>query len=181
MQFPFALDALFYEGTGLKDAELGATYDDGRVNIRLWTLTAKTVKIQVTDTDDISNNVFTDMEYDADTGIWSFSGDATELDRKLYRYEVEVFHRSTGQVETSRVTDPYSLDDEDLKPAGWNDIDQSRPEDVVVYETHIRDISIFDKDAGGNVTPENNGKFRAPLPKPIAPVCSTFSHSGIMA
>ena len=95
--FPFALDALFYEGTDLKDAKLGATYEGDKVNLRLWAPTAKTVKVQITDTDDISNNSFEEMDYDADTGIWSYSGDEAELDRKLYRYEVEVFHRSTGR------------------------------------------------------------------------------------
>ena len=173
IQFPFALDALFYDNTELKNTKLGATYEDGKVNIRLWAPTAKNVKIQVSDTPD-ANNSFQPMKRDDKTGVWSFSGDESALDRKFYRYEVEVYHRSTGKVETSRVTDPYSLtvttngqftqvinlDDPDLKPGGWEDMDQSRPDDIVVYETHIRDISLSDKDAGG-VNTENNGKYRA--------------------
>ena len=58
-------------------------------------------------------------------------------------------------------TQIINLDDDNLKPAGWSEIDQSRPDDIVVYETHIRDISIFDKNTGGDVNPENSGKFRA--------------------
>ena len=176
IQFPFVLDALFYEGTDLKDARLGATYEGDKVNIRLWAPTAKSVKIQITDTpDNSSKHTFVEMDYDHETGIWSHSGSESDLDRKFYRYEVEVYHRSTDQVETSRVTDPYSLtvatngtftqiinlNDHDLKPDGWDDIVQTRPDDIVVYETHIRDISVFDTDTGAGVNLENNGKFRA--------------------
>ena len=175
IQFPFALDALFYEGTDLKDAQLGATFAGGNVNIRLWAPTARKVELQLAETEDDIDAEFVAMDYDSETGVWSYSGDEAELNRKFYRYRVEVYHRSTGRVETSLVTDPYSLtvttngrftqvinlDDADLKPAGWDSIVQSRPDDIVVYETHIRDISIFDKDTGNGVNLENNGKFRA--------------------
>ncbi|MBL1828594.1 hypothetical protein ELE35_30070, partial [Klebsiella pneumoniae] len=79
-----------------------------------------------------------------------------------------------GKFEKNLVTDPYSLalstnsrrsqiadlSDANLKPQGWDSL--KKPpleafEDVVVYELHVRDFSVFD-----NTVPENlRGTFRA--------------------
>ncbi len=69
---------------------------------------------------------------------------------------------ATGAVETNIVTDPYSvslstnsarsqivdLSDPALAPAGWDTVakpDLAAPEDISVYELHVRDFSIFDE------------------------------------
>ena len=117
------------------------------------------------------------MTFDSATGLWTFSGDKAVLDRKFYRYEIEVYRRDSDEVSTVVVTDPYSLnvssngaftqivnlDDADTKPTGWDNIavnDGERPNNIVVYETHIRDISNSDTAKTG-VDTDNNGKYKA--------------------
>ena len=174
VQFPFALDGLYFNDT-LKNAKLGASYEDGSVVIRLWAPTAKTVTLKVAKEGRLgAETVDVVMNYDANTGIWSHSAEKSQLDRKFYRYEVKVYRRDTDKIETVSVTDPYSLNvsadgaftqvidlnDSDTIPEGWSDIDVNdvnRPDNIVVYETHIRDISNSDKT--GSV--ENNGKYKA--------------------
>jgi pullulanase len=73
---------------------------------------------------------------------------------KYYLYEVNVYVRTTGHVETNLVTDPYSvslamnslrsqiisLADPAYKPAGWDSLNAQTkprldaPEDIVPYE-----------------------------------------------
>ncbi len=74
---------------------------------------------------------------------------------------MEVFAPSTGNVEHNVVTDPYSfalatnstrtqivdLDDAALAPSGWSTVAKpplARPEDISLYELHVRDFSIND-------------------------------------
>ncbi len=178
VQFPFALDALYFNDTDLGNAKLGASFEGDNIVIRLWAPTATNVTLQRADTggwDAETKDV--PMEYDANKGIWSYSAPRADLDRKFYRYEVEVYRRDTDKVETVTVTDPYSLnvstdgaftqvvnlDDADTKPTGWESIpvdDGQRPDNIVVYETHIRDISNSDQARDG-IDPMNNGKYKA--------------------
>ena len=82
--------------------------------------------------------------------------------------------RSTGNVETNVVADPYSLgaaagngrsliadlEDDRTKPRRWDDQDRPRlagPQDIVLYELHIRDFSASD----ATVSAADRGKFRA--------------------
>jgi pullulanase-type alpha-1,6-glucosidase len=74
---------------------------------------------------------------------------------------VTVYVPETGRIETNRVTDPYSrslarnsvksqivdLDDQTLMPEGWRTLAKpplSAPEDIVLYELHVRDFSATD-------------------------------------
>lgn len=177
VQFPYALDSLYYQNTlesdePLSEESLGAVFDGDRVVLKLWAPTASMVKLQLSDTsEDLKEPQMRGMKYDSRTGIWSYEGSRDVLDRKFYRYQVTVFRRDTGNEETVFATDPYSLtvsengvftqivdlNDEDLKPSGWDSIKKTRPEDIVVYEAHIRDFSAFDK----NGTAANNGKYLA--------------------
>ncbi len=78
----------------------------------------------------------------------------------------QVYVRSTNRVETNVVTDPYSvslarnstrsqvvsLDDAPLQPRGWNKLHKpylASPEDIVLYELHVRDFSATDADRAG--------------------------------
>ena len=100
------------------------------------------------------------MTVDPATGVWSITGNAG-WNGRFYVYEVEVFVRSTGRVEHNLVTDPYSVSLSrnsqrsqivDLaaaawKPAGWDSLAKPRldaPEDIVLYELHVRDFSAND-------------------------------------
>ena len=186
IQMGFALDELF-NTAGLESEPLGAVYnDDGTISLKIWAPTAKSVKLLLTDRSDTPESSLSGqpMSYDSNTGIWQLTKPADELNRHFYRYQVEVYRRDTGKVETTTVTDPYSyavtengaytlvvnLEDNDLKPAGWNSINKTRPADISVYETHIRDISAFDcglnytgngEQCPAEVNGENNGKYNA--------------------
>jgi pullulanase/glycogen debranching enzyme len=134
------------------DGPLGASFNAGTQTLRVWAPTAKSVKLVV------FPDVEEPMTLDAATGVWSATG---SWYGREYVYEVEVFVRSTGQVETNRVTDPYSvaltrnsarsilvdLGDPALAPAGWDALVKpplAAPEDIVLYELHVRDFSASD-------------------------------------
>ena len=167
VQTPGVLDALYgYDG------ELGVSFDGQTPTIRLWAPTARTVELQRFDANKEEIETVP-MVYDADTGTWTASGDASWYG-SFYRYLIEVYHPVTDRIETFRVTDPYSvslsidseysqiidLDDPALKPAGWDTLTLpplAAPEDAVIYEGHVRDFSIFDT----SVAEEDRGKFTA--------------------
>ncbi len=94
-------------------------------------------------------------------GVWSITGDSS-WKNLYYLYDVEVYVSGTGRVEHNRVTDPYSislaanstrsqivdLNDPALLPAGWTDLvkaDLQAPEDIALYELHVRDFSMSDE------------------------------------
>ena len=100
------------------------------------------------------------MTYDPASGVWSITGEPGWKD-KYYLFEVEVYVHATGQVEHNLVTDPYSfslsmnstrsqivdLRDAALKPAGWDGVVKPplvAPEDISIYELHVRDYSAAD-------------------------------------
>jgi pullulanase-type alpha-1,6-glucosidase len=153
LQIQGVLDDLYtYEGP------LGASFGENFVpTLRVWAPTARSVDLLLFDGD--TSESFP-MTLDPETGVWSLTGDRTWYGRD-YLYEVEVFVRTTGRVETNRVTDPYSvsltlnsqrsqivsLDDPDFEPAGWDTF--AKPplaafEDIVLYELHVRDFSVND-------------------------------------
>ncbi|HSH77115.1 MAG TPA: pullulanase-type alpha-1,6-glucosidase, partial [Herpetosiphonaceae bacterium] len=169
LQIPGVLDDLYsYDGP------LGVAFDGGAPVLRLWAPTAQSVKLRVfDDSSPPGEGTSVDMEHDARTGVWSVEGPAS-WKGKYYLYEVEVFVRSTGRIERNLVTDPYSLslstnsqrsqivdlDDPALMPHGWQSLHKptlDAPEDIVLYELHVRDFSITDQ----TVAPENRGTFRA--------------------
>ncbi|MDO6619885.1 alpha-1,6-glucosidase domain-containing protein [Shewanella sp. 6_MG-2023] len=176
------LDALYTAGENDADeADLGIIYDGSNIMAKVWAPTAQTVNLKVYDA--AKNLTRTEsMTLDAETGIWSFSGDMS-LDRMYYRYELIVFHPVTKAIETLESTDPYSLNvstngrysqfinlsDDDLKPDGWDDhevMTVANPEDIVIYEGHVRDFSARDE----STSAENRGKYLAFTEAGSAPV-----------
>ncbi|MDZ7705946.1 MAG: pullulanase-type alpha-1,6-glucosidase [Trueperaceae bacterium] len=166
LQLPGVLDDLYpYDGP------LGITWADDVPTLRVWAPTARSVSLLLFDTASVDDTDSNDTEQaepserlpmtrDDDTGVWQRSGDADWRGR-YYLYEVEVYAPSTQQVETNRVTDPYSLslarnsthsqivdlDDPALKPDGWDTLEKpplARPEDITIYELHVRDFSSND-------------------------------------
>lgn len=149
LQIQGVLDDLYTD-----DGPLGATFAAGVPTLRVWAPTARSVKALV------FPGVEAPMAFDAATGVWSVTGDASWYGRE-YLYEVQVYVRSTEQVETNQVTDPYSvaltrnsarslivdLNDPALEPSGWDSLVKPRLrsfEDVVLYELHVRDFSVSD-------------------------------------
>ncbi len=168
LQIPGVLDDLYqYEGS------LGVTFDSSVPTLRVWAPTAQSVTLNIFDTATASYANKVPMEWDAASGVWSAGGDES-WNGKYYLYEVKVFVPSTGKIETNLVTDPYSislsinskrsqivnLKDTALKPEGWDAAAKpalAAPEDIVVYELHIRDFSISDL----TVPEELRGTYKA--------------------
>jgi len=157
LQIPGVLDELY-----TYDGPLGVTYDGETPTLRVWAPTAQSVRLHLFDNDDAETtaNVL-DMTADPATGVWSIAGDASWT-YKYYLYEVNVYAPATGKIEQNLVTDPYSFSlslnsqrsqivdlfsDMTLMPQGWVDMvkpELAAPEDIVVYELHIRDFSVND-------------------------------------
>jgi pullulanase-type alpha-1,6-glucosidase len=160
------------------DGPLGITFgagDRGREpTLRLWAPTARAVRLHLfEDPDPATPATVHAMAADPATGVWSVTGTPDWYGR-YFLYEVNVFVRSTGRVETNQVTDPWSvslsrnsrrsqivdLDDPALKPAGWDDLLKpplDSPADIVLYELHVRDFSAADPDVPAGL----KGTFQA--------------------
>ncbi|RIK37201.1 MAG: DUF3372 domain-containing protein, partial [Chloroflexi bacterium] len=168
LQIPGVLDDLYtYDGA------LGVIYNGDAPTLRLWAPTAKSVKLHLFDSSTATDAAQIIDMTPGEQGTWSATGDATWTG-KYYLYEVEVYVHSTGQIEHNLVTDPYSvglamnskrslivnLADPALKPAGWDGQTKpplTAPEDIVLYELHVRDFSIHDT----TVPAEVRGAFLA--------------------
>ncbi|MEE2522381.1 pullulanase-type alpha-1,6-glucosidase [Pseudarthrobacter sp. J75] len=157
VQIPGILDALYPEAAG---RELGLRWKGKRPELSLWAPTARSVTVHTYAAGSGGEPAASRaMEPSAD-GVWSVTGDKG-WKGAYYLYEVEVFVPETGKVERNLVTDPYSvglsansarslfvdLKDKDLMPAGWRQLQKpelSKPEDLSIYELHVRDFSITD-------------------------------------
>lgn len=152
VQFAGLLDDLYYF-----DGELGPTYANDAITLKLWAPTAKNIHLLLFDTHKKQVDTVTGSQSD---GVWTFTG-PVDWDQHFYLFEIEVFHYLTGKTEIFRVTDPYSVslsmdsefshlvnlsDDNRLKPEGWNQFKKELPQhvDISVYETHMRDFSVYD-------------------------------------
>jgi len=167
LQIPGVLDDLY-----AYDGELGAVWSAGVPTLKVWAPTAKSLALRLFN-DSTTNSYATHaMTRDA-SGVWSITGDAT-WNGKYYLYDVEVYVRTTGNVEHNVVTDPYSvslarnsarsqivdLDAASLKPAGWDTLAKpplAAPEDIALYELHVRDFSASDESVPSNL----RGTFKA--------------------
>ncbi len=168
LQIPGALDELYtYHGP------LGVTFTQGRPTLRVWAPTARSVKVHLFATSEAASpDAVLGLAPDPATGVWRIDG-APSWKGRFYVYEVEVFVRATGDVEHNLVTDPYSVSlsrnsrrsqivdlARDWMPAGWRNLEKPRlraPEDIVLYELHVRDFSASDP----TVPEELRGTFRA--------------------
>ncbi len=155
VQLPGVLDSIYrYDGS------LGVSFERGKPSLRVWAPTAKNVALLMFDSADASESTRIPMTRDDATGVWSVAGDAS-WNQKYYLYDVEVFAPSTGKIERNQVTDPYSvslsadskrtqiidLNDRRLMPQAWRFLPKPKleaPEDIVLYELHVRDFSIDD-------------------------------------
>jgi pullulanase-type alpha-1,6-glucosidase len=158
VQLPGVLDDLF-----VYDGPLGPAFEGRSPVVRLWAPTAQQVRLQLYETSEPSAApaAIVPMARDEATGVWVATVDARWRD-KYYTFAVQVFTPATNRVEISSVTDPYSvslstnsrrshlvdLADLALMPAGWHTSAKpplDAPEDVTLYELHIRDFSAGDE------------------------------------
>lgn len=161
VQLPQVLDALYTSGPADADeAKLGVSYANG-VGVSVWAPTAQNVELRIYSGDPLRVADTKPMQWDANTGIWSFTGTTAELDRKFYRFRITNYNAQAKKVQRMEVTDPYAislstngrhaqfvnLNDADTKPAGWDGHSVPEvvsPESMAIYEAHIRDFSIDD-------------------------------------
>ena len=183
IQIPGVLDDLYTSGDNDADeAALGPVYDGDSVTAAVWAPTAQSVNLKVYGADKGLVSTQT-MSRDDASGIWSYTGTRSQLDRMFYRFEVSVFYAGTSDIEVFETTDPYSislatngrysqfvdLNDDDLKPTGWDGHAVpaiGNPEDAVIYEGHIRDFSAMD----ASTSEANRGKYLAFTEPGTAPV-----------
>ncbi|ABK05142.1 alpha-1,6-glucosidase, pullulanase-type [Arthrobacter sp. FB24] len=157
IQVPGVLDSLY---PGAAERELGLAWKGRRPELSLWAPTARSVAVRTYASGSGGEPVATTAMKPGKDGVWSITGDK-DWNGGYYLYEVEVFVPETGKVERNLVTDPYSvglsanserslfvdLDDKSLAPSGWAKLQKpalSKPEDLSVYELHVRDFSITD-------------------------------------
>ncbi|MDO3385204.1 pullulanase-type alpha-1,6-glucosidase [Gilvimarinus sp. SDUM040013] len=162
--------------------KLGAWVENGVTHFAVWAPTAHELSVETfTDSDQNAMNTSVAMTREED-GVWVASI-ANDLHGHYYRYNLSVYHYLSDQIESVKVTDPYSLslsensalsqvvdlNRADTMPAGWQGhavpaLDA--PEDHIIYEVHIRDFSALDSS-----TPEQyRGKYLAFTDSDSAPV-----------
>ncbi|MFL5348298.1 MAG: pullulanase-type alpha-1,6-glucosidase [Hyalangium sp.] len=168
VQLPGVLDEL-YTYTG----PLGVSFNAGVPTLRVWAPTARSVSLLIFDDATATEPSQTVTMQAGEKGVWSATGDAS-WKNKFYLYEVQVYVRKEQAVKTNRVTDPYSvslatnstrsqivdLSDAALLPSGWAKLEKpalAAPEDIVLYELHVRDFSISD----ASVPASERGTFKA--------------------
>ena len=179
VQAQSVLDDLYVtQGTAIS-ATLGVTYNAGMPTVRLWAPTARSVTMQRFASASTSVSTTHRMTLDPLSGVWSVTGDAG-WDRQYYLFDVQVYVPALDAVVNNVVSDPYALTlspdtadtadprsqfvnlaDADLKPAGWDSLSKpalAAPEDIVVYEMHVRDFSIDDSTV---ITSADRGTFMA--------------------
>ncbi|MEL7447941.1 MAG: pullulanase-type alpha-1,6-glucosidase [Pseudomonadota bacterium] len=177
VQIPLVLDALYAQAAAT--VPLGMTFENGLPVARVWAPTARTVALNLySDSTSATPDDTVAMIYDEVTGVWSASGNPG-WDRQYYTYAVNVYAPSAAAVVDNEVTDPYSvslstgsaqdrltrsqvvnLADADLAPAGWDGLTKpalAAPEDIALYELHIRDFSVLD----ATVPAADRGKYTA--------------------
>ncbi len=160
VQTAYVLDALYAGSATTK--KYGAVFGGSSPTYRVWAPTARRVTLltwppSASGDAPISSAKRTAMSRASD-GSWSVT---TGVKDARYLYEVVVYVRSTGRIETLTVTDPYSvaltlnstksvavnLKDPRYRPTTWTAAAQPRlasTVDTAIYELHVRDFSISD-------------------------------------
>ena len=178
LQIPGVLDSLCTY-SGKLGAVIGQRSDDrdrgpaSGLQFRIWAPTAKSVKLYLYDSPTSPASRVVPMSWNSSTCVWTADGDSSWANRKYYKYEVKVFVRLTGKVETNLVTDPYSLGlsvdsqrslvtdlhSPETMPLGWEEgrVATGGSGPLSAYELHIRDFSISDT----SVPKPDRGKFMA--------------------
>ena len=159
LQIPGVLDDLY--SSNATPVTLGPSFRHGQARLRVWAPTARSLNVRLFADSTTPNYTTYPMTLDAASGIWSFTAPTASLYGQYYLYETQVFVRTTNKVEANVVTDPYSvslarnstrsqiisLEDPDLQPRGWSKLRKpylAAPEDIVLYELHVRDFSATD-------------------------------------
>jgi len=135
-------DIYYYE-----QSDLGSSYRRDRTKFKIWTPTAKNMKLELTSKDDTVQII--DMEYD-NQGVWYLR---LRGDYEGYRYR----YISYVNGEKHTLTDPYGRSSSAnaeysfvIDTSKFYKMKHQRPKfsglmtDAVIYETHVRDFTISD-------------------------------------
>lgn len=167
------LDAIYTSGDNDADEvmDYGAIVAANKTQFALWAPTAIAVNTQLYDAE--KQLIATVAMVEDDNGVWR--SDSAYGQGTFYRFQLDLFHPQTQQIEVLEVTDPYSLSlsrnsefsqvvdlaNEQSKPQNWDtqkDTVLSHPESLILYETHIRDFSASDKNLSDS---RYKGKYKA--------------------
>ncbi len=173
VQTASVLDSLY--AAGARGRAFGATFTTGAPTFRVWAPTAAKVTLltwsPTAAADAPTGSAKRTPMVRAADGSWSAKAGVKNA---RYLYEVQVYVRSTGRIETTLVTDPYStaltlnstrsvavdLKDAAYRPAVWNTAKAPvlrQRVDTTIYELHVRDFSIGDP----TVSAGNRGSYLA--------------------
>jgi len=177
VQIQGALDAYY-----ATDATLGAHIVGGKTQFAVWAPTAQAVTLQTFATANTATPTSELALTRSAKGVWSTLVNR-DMHGEYYRYQADVYHYLSDQIERVTTTDPYALNlsqngsltqvvdlnRADTYPANWsghNVPSLSAPEDSVIYEVHIRDFSALD----ASTPAAHRGKYLAFTHSDSAPV-----------
>ncbi len=141
--------------------DLGPLFRANEISLKLWAPTAQRVRLFLySSAETNSTQPLAILPLQRQAGVWSTTLPLNDKNA-YYLYEVQVFHPATDQVETSLVTDPYSvglspnagktqlvdLNSPASKPAGWDFLQKpflASLNSSTIYELHLRDFSALD-------------------------------------
>ena len=144
-------------------ADLGVTYTPGQTTFKLWSPAAQAARLRLFDTDVAGVKPHTTLDMDERDGAWTAVAPDDQAGT-YYTFEIKQNGRWLGEA-----TDPYAtavgtnglrgqvVDLLATDPAGWEDDRRpafGQPTDAVIYELHVRDLSI-----GEDSGIEHKGKF----------------------
>lgn len=173
LQTARVLDALYTAADNDADEVdgYGATLREEKSRFLLWAPTAISVSVKLYD--EVKEPLASIAMTEDESGVWQANSEFGQ--GTYYRYEVEVYHPRTQNIEKLEVTDPYSLSlsrnskfsqvvdlsSEATKPLNWDKQKDSlltHPESLILYETHIRDFSASDNNLSDIA---HAGKYKA--------------------
>ncbi len=151
-----------------RNADLGLTFQDDAMTLKVWSPQAKSMKLNLYKSDlEVAKPIEVIEMNKIDNGTWEVS--LTNDKSGLY-YTVQAEHSDSWSDE---VPDPYAkavgrngkrgqlINPSEANPENWSldvrpDFSGMKPNDFLVYEVHIRDFSISE-----NSGMDNKGKFLA--------------------
>ena len=134
-----------------REDDLGLTYSPGKSSFRVWAPTATRVELVLYDQGDSQSGRTIEMAK-GNKGTWLTEVEG-DLKGKFYTYRVQVYDQLNEAVDPYAVavnvngTKGAIIDLKETNPKGWEEVDKPAFEnfvDAIIYETHIRDISIAD-------------------------------------
>ncbi|MEM1357145.1 MAG: type I pullulanase [Bacteroidota bacterium] len=143
--------------------DLGVTYTPEQTTFKLWSPAADAARLHLFKTDEPTEAAIKTIDLKEVDGAWAVT-EAGDLDGTYYTFQI----KQNGNW-NAEATDPYAraagtnglrgqvIDLTDTNPVGWENDTRpalSAPTDAVIYELHVRDVSL---DPRSGI--EQKGKF----------------------